>query len=117
MENPFTAFARLKEIAGRRPRVVTAVGLALLAECGRVVWGLRTAETVTLYGHAGGEALSVATDAVWIIAYAIWVAFCGLAVVSFALRVIWRGFGARTIAAETASTARQPAPPTVVRRR
>jgi hypothetical protein len=91
---PGAIFRRLNDIAKRRPKLIGAIGFALVAEGMRVIFGLKTATTVILLGHSGLTAHDVVADRPFLSAYAGWVAVAGIVVLSFARR------GARAAARE-----------------
>lgn len=87
---PRTSFRRLGAIAERRPKLVTAVGLALVAEGGRVVWGLATGGPVALLGHSGLTTFDGVIDRPWLTIYVAWVTLAGIVVLSLVRRATRR---------------------------
>ena len=97
--NPFTTFRTLRDIARRRPILVGAIGLGLLAEAARVGEVLLFGGTVTVLGHTGAEQWTTEDGDPWIAAYVFWVGLCGAIVLGLAVT------GRRRSAVESAATA------------
>ncbi|MBV5264949.1 hypothetical protein [Pinisolibacter aquiterrae] len=104
MANPVLTFRWFYEVAGRRPKLVTFVGLALIAEAGRVWIGLDAGEPVTLLGRGGFRVLDPYEDGGALAAYAFWVGFCGV------LLLVLTRFARRSVGRATASVGRATAP-------
>lgn len=74
---PISTFRWFYDVAKRRPKLVSLVGIGLIAEAGRVWVGLDAGRPVTLWGHGGAEVLDPIADAASLVSYAFWVGFCG----------------------------------------
>lgn len=74
---PISTFRWFFDVAKRRPKLVSLVGLGLIAESGRVWIGLDSGRPVTIIGHGGAETLDPIADASSLFLYAYWVGTCG----------------------------------------
>jgi len=83
---PGAIFGRLTRVAERRPRLVTAIGLGLVAEGARVVWTTARGGAVPLLGHSGLTWFDAEADRAWLLLYVAWVTICGMLLVSIAGR-------------------------------
>lgn len=100
MAGPVTTFRWFHEVAGRRPKLVSFIGLGLIAEAARVWIGLDAGEPVTLLGHGGFDTFDPHEDGGALAAYAFWVGFCGV------LLLVLTRSARRSVRAVTAPAAR-----------
>lgn len=104
MTNPVGTFRWFHEVAGRRPKLVSFIGLGLIAEAARVWIGLDAGEPVTLLGRGGFEVHDPYEDGGALAAYAFWVGFCGV------LLLVLTRFARRSVGRATAPVGRATAP-------
>ena len=83
---PIGIFRRLARIADRRPVLVTAIGLGLVAEGARVVWTTTRGGPVPLLGHSGLTWFDAEADRALLLVYVGWVTMCGMLLVAVAGR-------------------------------
>ena len=83
--NPFRTFRTLRDIATRRPILVGILGLGLLGEAARVLDAIDLGEPVRIFGHLSSDLWQASEEESWLTAYAGWVGFCGLYVLSLAI--------------------------------
>lgn len=83
---PLSTFRRLADIATRRPKLVAVLGFGLVAEGGRVVWGMKSGGAVALLGHSGLASLDAVADRPFLLLYVAWVTLSGILLLAFARR-------------------------------
>ncbi len=79
-------FRRVNELARRFPAVFAGVGLALVAEGGRIVWSMGQGGPVAVLGAGGITHLDPIGDRTSLAAWAGWTAIAGIVMLSFARR-------------------------------
>lgn len=79
---PGAIFRRLARVAERRPGLVTAIGLGLVAEGARVMVTTTRGGPVPLLGHSGLTWFDVEADRAWLLLYVAWVTLCGMLLVA-----------------------------------
>ncbi len=83
---PVRSFRWFARVVGRRPRLVAAIGLGLVAEGGRVVWTTARGGPVALLGRSGIDAFDPEADRSLLLLYVAWVTLCGMLLLAMARR-------------------------------
>lgn len=83
---PSSLFRRLGVLARGRPRLVTAIGLVLVAEGARVVWQMGRGGAVALLGSLGPWRIDAVAGRDTLMLYVVWVTLGGILLLAVARR-------------------------------